>query len=127
MPLNSFTSFYFKDRVYIVGYRNKRKSIGANIRLEKFNIKKYPGSRKAKEYESLVQVDHNQKVTISMNEPLKHKGWTFYQSGFEEEGEQITASILAVNKDPGRWIKYVGSFLIVVGIFALIYTKRRRK
>ena len=125
-PLNSFLRFYEKDRVYIVGYMNRILPIGASIQLKKFNIQHYPASDKAKEYESVVEVDEKKQVVISMNEPLKHKGWTFYQSGFEkDEKGQIKASILAVNRDPGRWIKYFGSVLIVIGIFALFYLKRR--
>ena len=127
-PLNSFLRFYEKNRVYIVGYMNRILPIGASIKLKQFNIQNYPASDKAKEYESIVEVDGTEQVVISMNEPLKYKGWTFYQSGFEkDEKGQVKASLLAVNRDPGRWIKYVGSLLIVIGIFALFYLKRRGK
>jgi len=121
MKLNSFLSFYSKDASYTLSYMNQRKSIGSTLKLVKFQIDKYQGSQKAKEYSSVVQVNGQQTVTISMNEPLKHNGWTFYQSGFDEVQ---TASILSVNYDPGRFIKYFGSFLLVVGIFALFYRKR---
>ena len=126
MPLNSFLSFYSKDTVYTVGYMNQRKNIGAQIQLLKFDVERYQGSLKAKEYKSVVRVDGKEKVTISMNEPLKYKGWTFYQSGFEEdENKTIKASILSVNRDPGRWIKYLGSTLIVFGIFGLFYFRKK--
>ena len=127
MPLNSFLSFYSKDLVYTVSYMNQRRNIGTFIQLLNFKMQRYMGSAKAKEYESEVLVDGQSKVTISMNEPLKHNGWTFYQSGFEEdENGAVQSSILAVNKDPGRWIKYLGSFLIVQGIFALFYLRRKK-
>ncbi|MDE0152235.1 MAG: cytochrome c biogenesis protein ResB [Bdellovibrionales bacterium] len=121
MKLNSFLSFYSKDASYTLSYMNQRKSIGSTLKLIKFQIDRYQGSQKAKEYSSVVQVDGHKTVTISMNEPLKHNGWTFYQSGFDEVQ---TASILSVNYDPGRFIKYFGSFLLVAGIFALFYRKR---
>lgn len=128
LRLNSFLSFYSKEQVYIVGYMNQKLPLGMNINLKNFKVTRYPGSSKAKEYESLVQVDHQpEDILISMNEPLTHKGWTIYQSGFEEDEEgQAIASIFAVNRDPGRYIKYFGSLLIVAGIFALFYLKRRR-
>ena len=60
-----------------------------------------------------------------MNEPLKHEGFTFYQASFErdESGKPVT-SILSVNHDPGRWVKYLGSFLIVLGSVVLFYFRR---
>ena len=121
MKLNSFLSFYSKDVSYTLSYMNQRRNIGSTLKLIKFQIDRYQGSQKAKEYSSVVQVNDQQIVTISMNEPLKHNGWTFYQSGFDEVQ---TASILSVNYDPGRFIKYFGSFLLVMGIFALFYRKR---
>ena len=121
MKLNSFLSFYSKNASYTLSYMNQRKNIGTTLKLLKFNIERYQGSQKAKEYSSVVQVDGHQTAHISMNEPLKHNGWTFYQSGFDETQ---TASILSVNYDPGRFIKYFGSFLLVLGIFALFYKKR---
>ncbi len=127
MPLNSFLSFYSKDLVYTVGYMNQRRNIGSFIQLLDFKIQRYMGSTRAKEYESVVMVDGQKKITISMNEPLMYKGWTFYQSSFEEDDNgKIQASILAVNRDPGRWVKYLGSFLIVLGIFALFYLRREK-
>ena len=126
MPLNSFLSFYSENLVTTVNYMNQRRNIGSSIELLDFKVKRYKGSLKAKEYESEVLVDGKKKVVISMNEPLKHKGLTFYQSGFEEDKNgQVQASILAVNKDPGRLLKYLGSFLIVQGIFALFYLRRK--
>lgn len=121
MKLNSFLSFYSKEASYTLSYMNQRKNIGSDLKLIQFKIDRYQGSRKAKEYSSIVQVDGQKTVAISMNEPLKHDGWTFYQSGFDEAQE---ASILSVNYDPGRSIKYFGSFLLVLGIFALFSRKR---
>jgi cytochrome c biogenesis protein ResB len=61
-----------------------------------------------------------------MNEPLKHGGYTLYQASFQQgpTGEPI-ASILSVNYDPGRWIKYLGSLIICLGVIWLFYQKRR--
>ncbi len=121
MKLNSFLSFYSKDASYTLSYMNQRRNIGSTLKLIQFKIDRYQGSQKAKEYSSVVEVNGQKTVTISMNEPLKYNGWTFYQSGFDEVQ---TASILSVNNDPGRFIKYFGSFLLVLGIFALFYRKR---
>ena len=125
LGLNSSVAFYKKDQAFIFGYMNERLNLGFDLRLNEFKIKRYPGSVKAKEYESSVTVDGFKKVLISMNEPLKYRGWTFYQSSFEEDDQgRIQSSILSVNKDPGRWIKYCGSFFVVLGIFFLFYLRK---
>jgi hypothetical protein len=59
-----------------------------------------------------------------MNEPMKKAGLTFYQSSFQEDEKgQPTHSVFSVNKDPGRFLKYLGSLLIFLGIFMLFYFK----
>ena len=127
MSLNSFLSFYREKSVYMLAYMNRRKSIGMRVKLLDFKVMRYPASRKAMEYESVIQVDEAPPVKVSMNEPLKYKGWTFYQSGFEEDEEgRAVASIFSVNRDPGRLVKYFGSFLIVIGVFALLFLRRKK-
>lgn len=61
-----------------------------------------------------------------MNEPLKYAGFTFYQASFQDgpQGQPI-ASILSVNKDPGRWIKYLGSLILSLGVVWLFVQRRR--
>ena len=124
---NSYVKFFKQDRVYALGYLNKTYELGFDLKLIDFRLKKYQGDAKAKSYESEVQFEDQVKV-ISMNKPLKHKGWTFYQSSFEEgkEGEEPVVSILSVNRDPGRPLKYTGSLLIVLGI-ALLFYRRWKK
>ena len=121
---NSHTQFYKKDRVYALGYLNKRKELGFSLRLLDFRKTNYQGSGKAKTYESFVETPEG-KVLISMNEPLKLRGYTFYQAGFEEgNGEESEASILSVNQDPGRPLKYGGGGAVVLGIILLFYRKK---
>ena len=62
---------------------------------------------------------------ISMNEPLKYESWTFYQASFEapETPEDSYRSILSVNYDPGRSLKYIGSLWIVLGVILLFYRR----
>lgn len=37
--------------------------------------------------------------------------------------ERLEASVLTVNYDPGRGVKYAGSGLIVIGIFTMFYMR----
>ena len=83
---NGYARFFKKDRVYALAYLNKTYELGFDLKLTDFRIKKYQGSEKAKSYESEVSFN-GQKTIISMNKPLKHKGWTLYQSSFESSKE----------------------------------------
>lgn len=124
MQRNSNLKLFDTDKVIVVGYGAQRIDLGFSIHLTDFRVGRYQGVQKAAAYESDVVVDET-KYNISMNEPLKHHGYTFYQASFEsdEEGKPV-ASVLSVNKDPGRVIKYIGSLLIVLGTILLAYFKK---
>jgi len=125
LGLNQPVKVFLKDRVYVLAYEQKRVDIGFNMHLKKFKVGRYQGSLRAASYESLVDAG-GEEVLISMNEPYKKNGLTFYQSSFQEdEMGNPTHSILSVNKDPGRWIKYLGCLLICLGSAVLFYFKRR--
>lgn len=127
IPLNSLIRVFDEKTAYVVSYSNLRKDLGFDVNLKDFKMKHYPGTNRASHYESLVEVK-GETHTISMNEPLKYEGFTFYQSSFQkDEWGNLVASILTVNKDPGRYIKYLGSFLIVLGSLLLILRKWRKK
>ena len=86
---------------------------------------RHQGTLKAASYESLVEVE-GEEYLISMNEPLKRKGLTFYQSSFQEDDMgNPTHSILSVNKDSGRFLKYLGCLIITLGILALFYMRKK--
>jgi hypothetical protein len=129
VALNSMLKLFSDQAVYILAFANRRLPLDFNIKLEKFHVGRYQGTMTASSYESLVNVsDIVGQKTISMNEPLKHAGFTFYQSSFsEDERGMPTASVLSVNKDPGRWVKYLGCLLIVFGSIHLFYFKRKSR
>ena len=121
---NSHIRFYKDDRVYVFGWLNKTVEIGFELKLLDFQVKNYQGSGKAKSYQSEVEAEGERRL-ISMNEPLKHKGYTFYQASFERDGDgEARVSILSVNRDPGRPLKYGGSILVIAGIVLLFWFRR---
>ena len=123
--LNSPLRIYLDDRMYLVSYGHRMLRLDFPLKLVKFSVGMYEGTERAASYESLVEVPGRGEVKISMNEPLKHDGFTFYQASFErnERGEPVV-SVLSVNHDPGRGLKYLGSLLIVLGSIVLFYFKR---
>jgi hypothetical protein len=65
-----------------------------------------------------------------MNEPLESKGYTFYQASYIPEVPRPVTTILSVNHDPGRGLKYWGSILLILGSISLYLVKvlqRKRK
>jgi hypothetical protein len=124
--LNSMTKISAGETLYLITYGNKRLDLGFNLTLKDFRVGRYEGTSRAASYESEVLVEGGDKeVKISMNEPLVHKRYTFYQASFQEDPQgRPTASILSVNYDPGRWWKYLGAALIVLGTLIMFYFKR---
>ncbi len=128
MGLNSHLFFFDEEKVYVVAYVNERKDLGFQLQLKDFKVIRYPSSFKAAAYESEVRVNETKEAKlISMNHPLKFAGYTIYQSGFEEDEKGVpVASVFSINKDPGRFVKYFGSFLIVLGSFVLFLRRNLR-
>jgi hypothetical protein len=126
--LNSLLKLFSDQSVYVVMYANRQIPIGFDLSLKDFRIGRYQGTIRAASYESLVTVPDRGEVLISMNEPLKHNGFTFYQASFtsDEQTGEPNASILSVNWDPGRWVKYLGSLLIVLGSIHMFYFRKRQ-
>ena len=103
-----------------------------NITLEKFKMDKDPGTNSPASYESFVSVfsgedDNFQKAHIFMNNPMKKSGFTFYQASYFELDQGYYGSVLSVNYDPGRWIKYLGSILLVFGSIWHFGLKRKKR
>lgn len=96
------------------------------IQLDKFTVGTDPGTTKAATYESDVRVqdpkgDPQPQVKIAMNEPLYYGGYTFYQASYQLRPGQPPISIFSVNFDPGRWMKYLGSIILCLGICIMFY------
>jgi hypothetical protein len=101
----------------------------AQMKLTKFKMDKDPGTDQPASYESFVSllppVDMGFTAHIFMNNPLKYQGFTFYQASYFEY-EKSFATVLSVNKDPGRWVKYLGALLLVLGSLWHFYFRQRR-
>jgi len=100
---------------------NELYNIPFHLDLNKFKMDVNPGTNDPASYESFVNISDpnlSQKQTahIFMNNPLKKDKLTFYQASYFalDDGETF-GSVLSVNYDPGRIIKYIGSILLVFG------------
>lgn len=135
LVLNDVIKIFGSSSAYLLSYQNRRLDLGFQINLQKFDVTRYQGTKKAMEYASLVSVGEGKadsipvEQLISMNEPLKYRGYTIYQASFQEDETtgQPVASVFSVNKDPGRPIKYAGSLIFTMGIVWLFYQRRKRR
>lgn len=122
--INNRTPSVFNGRVEgMIAAREIQLPFG--LALEKFHMDKIPGTERPASFESFVKIKgENEGAHIFMNHPLKRDGYTFYQASYLQDEEGKFHSILSVNKDPGRPVKYAGSMLLVLGLvfhFLIIY------
>lgn len=96
------------------------------IALEDFEMTTYPGSTNPSSYASRVIVQDEREqlpYTISMNNVLDYKGYRFFQSSYDEDGQ---GTILSVNKDPGKIPTYIGYAMLIVGLLWSFFAKNGR-
>jgi len=101
-----------------LSYGNRNINLPFSIHLDDFSIERYPGSMSPSSFSSRVQLLEEGKQPVPfhiyMNNILKHQGYRFYQSSYDED-EQGT--ILSVNNDKwGTLVTYFGYFLMTLGI-----------
>ncbi|MCY4643912.1 MAG: cytochrome c biogenesis protein ResB [Bacteriovoracales bacterium] len=99
------------------------------INLTSFKMDTDPGTNNPASYESFVSLFSKQGVShhhIFMNNPLKFSHFTFYQASYFQMEDGRYGSVLSVNFDPGRWWKYLGSLLIVLGSIWHFYLRRAK-
>jgi len=108
----------------LISFGYERLPLDFTLKLLEFHRARNPGGMGDAAFASRVRlVDRaagvNGEFTISMNQPLVHRQYVFYQSSFQEQpGGDV--SILTVAYDPGRTLKYLGSLLTCLGILVMI-------
>ena len=111
-----------------------------HVTLLKTTHEKYEGTEIPKDFRSTVHVsapnaaENRDRVEISMNNPLRYGGLTFYQHqmGREQAGASRGTSTLQVVKNPGWFTPYYGCALVGYGmtrhfLMHLLMFSRRRK
>ncbi|AUC22241.1 cytochrome C biogenesis protein [Polaribacter sejongensis] len=119
-----------------VGGLNFRVLYGAKIletpflvKLNDFQLEKYPGSESAASYASEVTVidgDESFDYRIFMNHILDHKGYKFFQSSYDLSGP-VEETHLSVNHDfLGTFITYLGYSFLYTGLICILFAKHTR-
>ncbi len=111
------------------GYGSKNIRLPFVLRLQDFRIDRYPGSNSPSSFESdvvLIDVekDINEVHNIYMNNVLKHRGYRFYQSSYDQDE---LGTILSVNKDfTGTAVTYLGYFMLTLGMVLALFARGTR-
>ena len=114
-------------------YGKAQRALPFAIRLDDFAEDLYEGTSKARAFHSDIAVVEPEgvewPVRIAMNQPLRYKGYTLFQSSFirAENGEEAT--VLAVVENQGWLAPYIGTILMAIGLLwhaVLVMIKRGR-
>jgi ResB-like family len=89
-----------------------------SVTLQKFTHEKYAGTEIPKNFAStvtLIDPDRsvNRNVLIYMNHPLRYRGDTYYQAGFERDDR---TTILQVVRNPSFLAPYVACIVVAAGL-----------
>lgn len=121
---------------FVVGLHRKKYPLPLLARLVDFRKETHPGTDIASSFSSVVEVQAdgiNRELTISMNKPLRHRGFTLYQQSYRIAPDGKESSTFAVARNYGRLLPYVGTGIIVVGMLVhfvsmlIKHARRRRK
>ncbi len=126
-------SFTFGGRTWQMALRPVRYYKPYNVTLLAFHHDLYPGTEIPKNYSSKIHLNdpatgEDRDILIYMNNPLRYRGETFYQAGFEP-GDQGT--ILQVVRNPASVTPYLACSLVALGLITqflmhLIGSARKR-
>ncbi len=89
-----------------ISLRKKRWPVPFDVTLEDFRVEFHPGTGMASTYESdiiLKEGGVERPINISMNEPLRYRGYTFFQASWGPQGSRPTDrlfSTFAVVQNP---------------------------
>ncbi len=105
-------------RTYELMMRQRRFYKQFAITLLDFAHDRYAGTDIPKNFSSKVRLidlerNENREVLISMNDPLRYRGFTFYQSGFDNNDK---TTILQVVKNPAMLLPYIACGLVAAGL-----------
>ena len=99
------------------------------VKLNDFQLEKYPGSESASAFASEVTVIDTEETfdyRIYMNHILDHKGYKFFQASYDLSGE-VEQTHLSVNHDFwGTLISYIGYSLLYIGMISILFAPGTR-
>lgn len=115
------------DKQISIGYGSTLMHTPFAIRLNRFELERYPGSSSPSSFASeltLIDGDREQNSRVFMNNVIDYKGYRFFQSGYDPDAK---GTHLSVNHDYwGTFISYMGYVLLALGMFLTLFWRGTR-
>jgi len=116
--LNAPQTFSCQGKTWMIALRPARYYKPYSITLQKFSHERYLGTEIPKDFSSRITLtDTGRAVTrdvlIYMNHPLRYRGETYYQAGFQKDD---SATILQVVHNPSFIAPYVACVIVAIGL-----------
>jgi len=100
-------------RIFVISMGKRQWVLPFAVRLDQFTVEFHPGTMKPKAFTSVIhRVESGREagVTIRMNEPMRYKGYTFFQASYGPQGAmpgQKMYSVFEVVRNPAdKWPEY---------------------
>jgi hypothetical protein len=111
-------TFSCDGRNWMIAFRPMRYYKPYSVTLQKFTHERYAGTEIPKNFSSRVTLIDpermvNRDVLIYMNHPLRYRGETFYQAGFQKDDQ---ATILQVVHNPSFIAPYAACVIVAAGL-----------
>ncbi len=127
-------TFSCGGRTWMIALRPARYYKPYSVTLQKFTHERYAGTDIPKDFSSRVTLIDperavNRDVLIYMNHPLRYRGETYYQAGFQKDD---SATILQVVHNPSFITPYVACVIVAAGLlvqfgYHLVGFSRKRR
>ncbi|MAX23325.1 MAG: ResB protein required for cytochrome C biosynthesis [Phycisphaeraceae bacterium] len=107
-----------KTRTYQIHLRPKRYMMPMTLKLQEFKHERFTGTNVPMAFSSRLRlvdpIQHeDRELTISMNQPLRYDGKTFYQASFANDDQ---TTILQVVRNPAAVLPYIACILVTLGM-----------
>jgi ResB-like family len=111
-------TFSWMNRTWQLAMRPARYYKPYSVTLQKFTHERYAGTEIPKNFASRVTLidperSSNRDALIYMNHPLRYRGDTFYQAGFQKDD---SATILQVVHNPTFFAPYMACVIVAAGL-----------
>ena len=126
---NTFKEIKVGGLDFAFKYGSKILELPFSIKLNDFEAERYPGTDKgysaySSEVTVLDKAEGDFDYKIFMNNILDHRGYRFFQAGFDPDEK---GTILSVNHDYwGTLITYIGYMLLYLGLMLILFVKGSR-
>ncbi|MBW7907763.1 MAG: cytochrome c biogenesis protein ResB [Kiritimatiellae bacterium] len=127
-------TFAHDGKEYTIALRRMRDPLPFVVTLLDFRKEMHPGTGIARHFSSRVTVSSDgveRDMVISMNKPLRDRGFTLFQASYREEpGSDAQWSTFAVMHNYGRIIPYIATSMVSFGLawhFIVMMVRRARR